>query len=79
MSVVTANGRKLSRSDQLCSEADEGVEFSESSIPGMLTTELELFCGLAFGRFSWVGVEWSCGLKSLGTRRLASGVRLWLS
>ena len=57
LSVVTANGRKLSRSDQLCSEADEGVEFSESSIPGMLTTELKLDCGLASGRGSWVGVE----------------------
>ena len=59
---VTANGRKLSRSDQPFSEADKGLELSELSKPGISTLESLLVCGL-WGRFRWVGVECRLGLK----------------
>ena len=48
-SSLLAKGKKLSMSDQLCSEADEGAEddeqFSESRRPGM-RGEVELRLGL---------------------------------
>ena len=56
-SGVTANGRKLSRSDQLCSEVEERLEVRESSRPRIKVVELWLVSRLAGGNCSWVGVE----------------------
>ena len=59
---LTAKGKKLSKSDQLCNEADESLQLRESRVQGIVTDSLRsVTCGS--GEFSCVGVECRCGLK----------------
>ena len=63
------NGRNSSRSDQLSSDTDEGIEERVSNRAGGTGEESGLFSMSG----TWVGVEWSCG----GEMRWVSIVGFW--